>query len=276
MTEQLNNEVVDQELDSFWSAVDEAVAIGRGGSGTIGQVEIGFCWKVFSFNVNVPQHEAIWKYDVTDKKSIQAAKDAANHFIIDKGLDLETDPKRKARPQMTFFIRMIKDSVLNKDTDQWEGDKWYFNEMWTGAYSDTIAPKLKELGVKDVGVMWAKVSWMPDPNRAPRMVNKLDQDGNPVLDEEGNPVMEPQARLFSYISAIYANKEEAMEAAGVSVGSDTSPAKTELNYPKGYDKSSWEIVIAEIKKAKEGGAALPQIASDYGLEMSWVTKALNS
>jgi hypothetical protein len=267
------------ELISFWDAVKEAESIGAGGGGTICQINISFGWKVWPPKESgLTNEQTYFPYEVSaDKKVTQKnsaeAKGKANKFILEQGLE--------KNPYNVFCLTIFKDTVLNKDVTQWKGDqqKCFFPSGKT--YSDLIAPKMKLAGVSSLGTMWARVSYTtdPDPKAKPRLVPVKNDDGSPAVDPmSGEPVMEEQPALAPYIAQVYASRDEAVEAAGNKGDADGMPKENVTEFPEGYDAASWAVIVEAIKgeRAGENPTPLPKIATDYGLDMSWVTKAINS
>jgi hypothetical protein len=262
----------DQEFLDFWNQVDEGVKSASSSTGTIGEIEISFGWKLYV--AGTAQEETFFPCVPTDKASLAMAKGLANKYIVDHGLE-------NVRPTYVFCIRIFKDTVMNKDVSTWKGDQFRFIATFDPDYLGTITQKLREFNVKRVGRFWAQVSWgqaTPNPKKKPRFVQKLDADKNPIIDEQtGEAVMEEAPNLFAYVSKIYPNKEEAQKDAGGDTTS-TSPKQEGGNgsLPEGYDEDAWTMVATEIKAEKEKGTPLPKIAEAYGLSMAWVTKALSA
>jgi hypothetical protein len=261
----------DQEFLDFWNQVDEGVKSASSSTGTIGEIEISFGWKLYVAGTS--QEETFFPCIPTDKASLAMAKGLANKYIVDHGLE-------NVRPTYVFCIRIFKDTVMNKDVSTWKGDQFRFIATYDQDYLGTITQKLREFNVKRVGRFWAQVSWGQatlNPKRKPRMVQKLDADKNPIIDENGEAVMEEAPNLFAYVSKIYPTKEEAQKDAGGDTAS-TSPKQEGGNgsLPEGYDQDAWIMVATEIKAEKEKGTPLPKIAEAYGLSMAWITKALSA
>lgn len=258
----------DQELVNFWSAVAEAEAAGRSG-GMIAEIDIEFGWNIFvTKDSGIDKEEAFFPYQLGSKQAIADAKALANKFVVERGLDKS--------PSNVFMIRIFKDTVLNKDTANWKGDRWQFVFPSEASYTK-IVNGLRELGIKRVGKMWARLNWAEDTNpKKGKLVAETDELGNTLLDESGNPRMKTQYPLYAYVVEVYADKEEAMKAAGIEEGAEPAKAKTAGEFPEGYDAASFAVVSAEIKKEAANGTPLPKLAEVYGMELVWITKAINS
>jgi hypothetical protein len=265
------------ELSSFWDAVKEAELIGSGGGGTICQIRISFGWKVWPPKESgFTNQQTYFSYEVSgNKKETQAnsavAKGKANKFILENGLEKNA--------YNVFCIAMFKDTVLNKNVDNWQGDSYRFFFPSGKTYTDLIAPKMREAKVSSLGEMWARVSYLPDPDpkARKRQVQKKNEDGSPMIDPNtGEPMFDTEDALAPYIAQVYASKDEAIEAAGGSDATDGMPKENVTEFPEGYDAASWAVIVEAIKGERASDVPLPKIANDYGLDMAWVTKAINS
>lgn len=257
-------------MDDFWGAVEEAAKSGRSGGGYVGKVEIGFCWKVFISPEVVPdQDSTIFPYEVNPDKKVTVANSAAaralaSKFIVDHGIDKD--------PYNVFYIRLFKDTIIGREV-QWKGDRIGYSFPNSPAFQSVILPKLHEafakVGFSRFGEMWARVSWMDDPDqKRARMLPKKDKEGNVILDDNGEPEMEKETILTMYVSEVFLDKNAAMSA--VDGVEDVLGDEKPLAMPEGYDAEAWQMTIDEIRTEFQKGTIAPKLAKSYDLPIATV------
>jgi hypothetical protein len=218
--------------NDFWGLMDQEEAQ-QGGGGYIGQVEFSIGYKVFVSGMS--QEDSFFPYTVGDDASKQKALDAARKAVVGT----------TKRPQLSYQLRLLRDTVLSRDVSHWQGDRFCVYPTWTDTAKELKAV-LQGMGLVP-GTYWMRLAWVPDPSGITE-----ERDG------------ETKAKLIGWPVEKYTTKAEAEEAAGEQAERFESAAEVEVPI--------WLVDVAR-KDAAEG-VSPADIATKYGQSIELVVRAL--
>lgn len=159
-------------------------------SGYVGQIVVSYGYKVFASG----HSDATSFFEAGENKA--DALNKAKEFAEQVGA---------GKPTNGFLVKVIKDSVLNRDVSSWKNDFTKFYAMFTDAIKKQIKPKMIEIGALPNEDFWGQVQFVPDEyfvTRGDAGKTDTDQDGNPRFPSVLLPVVK------------FANREAAVAAVG--------------------------------------------------------------
>jgi hypothetical protein len=215
-----------------------------GGKGYICKARICFGYKAFV--TGAKNADSLFEFDPADQAGRARAMELAKKFIDDNG--------GTTRVQACACIIIYKDSVYNREVT-WQENRYWTIPMWTPKYREIMKPKMKEVGIQQVGDYFCQISFVPDPT------SKVEDSYIP------------------YVKTLFANESEAKLAAGSQKSVDSNLSLREEsndNIPMGWTTTTWEQATPDIKQAKLNGQSPAEIANDYGVEVRFIVSALKS
>lgn len=248
----------------------ESLSKSDGGKGYIGQVEIGFAYKVFAQGHS--NAETMFKIDnPQDDASVKEALERAKKWINDNGLT-KIDGNGKEKPLSAFrvcYLIIFRDHVLVKQV-KWKEDRVFTYMTWKPkdrsqtAFHDVFKPSLANAGIEDVGKYWAHVRFQVNPD--PKAKKRLDDQGNEIDD------------FVAFIDCIYPNEALARKDAEELFADDESANVPDdgLIVPIGWSREDFIKYIPDIKKAIAGGKAPALVIKEWGIDEDILGSALSS
>lgn len=237
--------------NGFWDSYEQATQEESGGGGIVGKVRIDLGFKVYVGGVD--QGATFFPVATpADKSKVKAEAQAfANQHGAPRG------------PQWGIQIKVFRDGAYSAGQPvTWQNDRYFNSDAWTSAAKELVVPKLKQLDISLPWEGWARVGFAPDPYEVQAGTMK-------DVDQAGNPRFTPRA----YVTAIFANQEEAIAAVGSGASSgETAPATSAfpIPIPGGWDAETWGDVLADLK-VQEGN---PKEVIDYAMNTYGVVVTL--
>lgn len=239
--------------NGFWDNYDQATQEESGGGGIVGKVRIDMGFKVYVGGVD----QGATFFPVTTPADKSKVKTEAQAFATKSGA-----PRN---PQWGIQIKVFRAGAYSAGQPvTWQNDRYFNADAWTSAAKELVVPKLKQLDISLPWEGWARIGFAPDPYEVQAGQMK-------DVDQAGNPRFTPRA----YVTAIFANEEEAVAAVGTS-GTDVAetipfdqPAFA-IPMPDGWDAETWGDVVEDLK-AQTGA---PKEVVDYAAATYGVTITL--
>lgn len=239
----------------WWNEALE-VAAAESSSGIIGKARVEFGYKVYVSGA--PQAETFFpagagKSDV-DKRAQALA--SAKAYAQKAG--------QPQKPRWSLQIRVYRNAAASGgEPVTWKDDRFFVVNTFTDAFR-VVVKSLQDAGIPSLPWEgWARIGFVNDP-----YYERQGEAGMVDQDADGSPRF-PQVAV---IREVFPN-EEAARATVLGVAGGPSGRTPEA--PPGYTPATWALVVPEIRKVVTAGKAIQQIAAEYGIDESWVQRAIS-
>lgn len=231
---------------TFIDALEELEKTESGGGGIICNFNVATGYKIFVAGMS--NSESFFPFDAGNEDSKKAALARAKKALESAGAD-------DKRPNAAVQVLARKATVKGREVG-WKEDRAFTYPLWTDGYKKVLKPHLVELGLTP-GDYWGRISFTADPSGKKRK----NQDGT-----------EGDVELIAFPAEVYPDEGAAALAAGEKVSTST---EGNGKVPPGWDLKTWESVLPDMRKMKEAGKPLPEIAGAYAVPVQYVAGALS-